>query len=128
MSTVVFDTRAVFAREMTLVMRDPFSLAFSIVQPLVFLALFGPLLGATVGSEAFGGESSLQWFLPGVIVMLSMFGTTMTGSNLQIEMNTGSSCLVTPFTVLTKFGIRSARRWSWAWIWPCAWFTCSSIV
>jgi ABC-2 type transport system permease protein len=98
-STVLSDTGAVFTREMRLVMRDPFSLAFSIVQPLVFLALFGPLLGNTVGEQAFGGET-LQWFLPGVVVMLSMFGTTMTGSNLQIEMNTGSyeRVLATPLT------------------------------
>ena len=99
MSTVLSDTGAVFTREMPLVVRDPFSLAFSIVQPLVFLALFGPLLANSVGAEAFGGET-LQWFLPGVVVMLSMFGTTMTGSNLQIEMNTGSyeRVLATPLT------------------------------
>ena len=114
MSTVVTDTRAVFAREMTLVMRDPFSLAFSIVQPLVFLALFGPLLGATVGSEAFGGESSLQWFLPGVIVMLSMFGTTMTGSNLQIEMNTGSyeRVLATPLSRSSLLAGRALKEFA----------------
>jgi ABC-2 type transport system permease protein len=114
MSTVVSDTRAVFAREMTLVMRDPFSLAFSIVQPLVFLALFGPLLGATVGSEAFGGESSLQWFLPGVIVMLSMFGTTMTGSNLQIEMNTGSyeRVLATPLSRSSLLAGRALKEFA----------------
>ena len=80
MSTVLSDTGAVFTREMRLVVRDPFSLAFSIVQPLVFLALFGPLLTSSVGEQAFGGET-LQWFLPGVVVMLSMFGTTMTGSS-----------------------------------------------
>ena len=65
---IMQDTKYVFWREMLLVIRDPFSLIFSLVQPLVFLALFGPLLGAAVGAEAFGGESSLQWFLPGVVV------------------------------------------------------------
>lgn len=106
--TELSDTRAVFTREMNVVIRHPFSLAFSIVQPLVFLALFGPLLGRTVGAEAFGGQSSIQWFLPGVIVMLSMFGTTMTGSNLQIEMNTGSyeRVLATP---LSRSSLLSGR-------------------
>lgn len=113
MSTVVGDTAAVFTREMRLVMRDPFSLAFSIVQPLVFLALFGPLLGNTVGEDAFGGET-LQWFLPGVIVMLSMFGTTMTGSNLQIEMNTGSyeRVLATPLTRSSLLAGRALKEWA----------------
>lgn len=113
MSTVIADTGAVFTREMRLVLRDPFSLAFSIVQPLVFLALFGPLLGNTVGDEAFGGET-LQWFLPGVVVMLSMFGTTMTGSNLQIEMNTGSyeRVLASPLTRSSLLGGRALKEFA----------------
>jgi ABC-2 type transport system permease protein len=112
--SVVSDTGAVFAREMALVRRDPFSLAFSIVQPLVFLALFGPLLGNTVGADAFGGQSSIQWFLPGVIVMLSMFGTTMTGSNLQIEMNTGSyeRVLATPLSRSSLLAGRALKEFA----------------
>ena len=112
--SVIGDTSAVFAREWALVRRDPFSLAFSIVQPLVFLALFGPLLGSTVGAEAFGGQDSIQWFLPGVIVMLSMFGTTMTGSNLQIEMNTGSyeRVLATPLSRSSLLAGRALKEFA----------------
>ena len=42
--------------------------------------------------------SALQWFLPGVLVMIGLFGTSMTGSNLLYEMQTGSyeRALVTP--------------------------------
>ena len=47
MSTLVADTRNVFQREMSLVLRDPFAMIFSLVQPLVFLALFGPLLAGS---------------------------------------------------------------------------------
>jgi len=89
-STLVADTRAVFTREMMLVLRDPFSLMFSLVQPLVFLALFGPLLSGSVDSSVLGGESALQWFLPGVIVMISLFGTASAGSNLLFEITLGS--------------------------------------
>jgi ABC-2 type transport system permease protein len=73
-----------------LVLRDPFSLMFSLVQPLVFLALFGPLLSGSVDSSVLGGESALQWFLPGVIVMISLFGTASAGSNLLFEITLGS--------------------------------------
>ena len=90
MSTVVADTRAVFQREMSLVLRDPFSVIFSLVQPLVFLALFGPLLAGSVDPAAINGASPLQWFLPGVIVMICLFGTSATGSNLLFEIITGS--------------------------------------
>jgi ABC-2 type transport system permease protein len=90
MSTLVADTRAVFTREMMLVLRDPFSLMFSLVQPLVFLALFGPLLSGSVDPAVLGGQSALQWFLPGVIVMISLFGTASAGSNLLFEITLGS--------------------------------------
>lgn len=88
------DTRAVFVREVLLLLRDPFSLVFSLLQPLIFLGLFGPLLTGAVGG--FGGSpggdtaATLQWFVPGVIVMISLFGTSMTGSNLLYELMTGS--------------------------------------
>ena len=90
MSTLVWDTRAVFQREMSLVLRDPFSVIFSLVQPLVFLGLFGPLLAGSVDPAALNGASPLQWFLPGVIVMICLFGTSTTGANLLFEIMTGS--------------------------------------
>jgi ABC-2 type transport system permease protein len=111
---ILQDTKYVFWREMLLVIRDPFSLIFSLVQPLVFLALFGPLLGAAVGAEAFGGESSLQWFLPGVVVMIALFGTSMTGSNLQYELMTGSyeRILATPLSRSSLLIGRALKEWA----------------
>ena len=45
----VHDTATVFVRESRPLVRDPFSVIFSLVQPLVFLGLFGPLLIGAVG-------------------------------------------------------------------------------
>lgn len=84
---VVRDSATVFVRELRPVLRDPFSLIFSLVQPLVFLGLFGPLLVATSGAPV--GET-LQSFVPGILVMIALFGTGTTGSNLLYEMQTGS--------------------------------------
>lgn len=81
------DTWHVLVRELKPVLRDPFSLIFSLLQPLVFLGLFGPLLVAQSGGDLAG---TLQWFVPGVLVMIVLFGTGATGSNLQYEMMTGS--------------------------------------
>nr|WP_300150150.1 ABC transporter permease [Propionicimonas sp.] len=81
------DTWHVLTRELRPVVRDPFSLIFSLVQPLVFLGLFAPLLVGQSGAPI--GET-LQWFVPGVLVMIVLFGTGATGSNLQYEMMTGS--------------------------------------
>lgn len=81
------DTWNVMIRELKPVVRDPFTLIFSLVQPLVFLGLFGPLLVAQSGESL---ASTLSWFVPGVLVMIVLFGTGATGSNLQYEMMTGS--------------------------------------
>jgi ABC-2 type transport system permease protein len=87
MSTITTDTWNVLTRELRPVLRDPFSLIFSLVQPLVFLGLFGPLLVATSGQPA---AATLQSFVPGILVMIALFGTGTTGSNLLYEMQTGS--------------------------------------
>jgi ABC-2 type transport system permease protein len=94
---LVSDINTVFVRELRPTLRDPFSPIFSMGQPLVFLGLYGPLLG---GATAVGGESPWQWFVPGILVMLGLFGTSMTGSNLLYEMQTGSHerMLVTPLS------------------------------
>jgi ABC-2 type transport system permease protein len=86
-SGVVHDSVSVFVRELRPMLRDPFSLVFSLMQPLMFLALFGPLLGGMTGlpiAEAF------QWFVPGIVVMIALFGTAMTGSNLLYEIQSGA--------------------------------------
>ena len=44
------------------------------VQPLIFLGLYGPLLGGVPG---LGSESPWQWFVPGILVMMTLFGTSM---------------------------------------------------
>ena len=83
----VHDTATVFVRESRPLVRDPFSVIFSLVQPLVFLGLFGPLLIGASGGDVAG---TLQWFVPGILVMVALFGTASTGANLLFEMQTGS--------------------------------------
>jgi ABC-2 type transport system permease protein len=94
------DTVLVFTRELKPLLRDPFSVVFSMVQPLFFLALFAPLLTSVGGVGGGSGDSSLQWFVPGIVVMSCLFGASMTGSNLLMEMQTGSHerTLVTPLS------------------------------
>jgi ABC-2 type transport system permease protein len=95
MTNLITDTGTVFSRELRPMLRNPFTMVFSMVQPLVFLALFAPLLPDLPET---GGASALQWFVPGIVVMSCLFGTSMTGSNLLYEIQTGSHerMLVTP--------------------------------
>ncbi|MFC0449107.1 ABC transporter permease [Rhodococcus jostii] len=94
MHGIVRDSVIVMNRELRPTLRDPVSVAFSLIQPLILLALFGPLLKAVPGMD----DGVWNWFVPGVLVMIAIFGTTMTGSNLLLEMQQGSHerMLVTP--------------------------------
>ena len=91
---------AVFVREITLVLRSPFSRVFSLAQPLVYLALFSPLLAGLAGDGGIDGAGALQWFLPGVLVMICVFGTGAVGANVQVEIRTGcyERILATPLS------------------------------
>jgi ABC-2 type transport system permease protein len=92
--TVVANSRLVLGRQLRPLRRDPFVLIFGVLQPVVFLALYGPLLVGMAGA----GTSPWQWFVPGIIVMVSLFGTSVAGSYLLEEMRIGSfeRFLVTP--------------------------------
>lgn len=83
----VRDTWNVFVRELRPVIRDPFQQVFSLGQPIVFLALFGPLL---IGGSGQPADLVLQWFVPGILVMIALFATSFTGAGLLLEMQTGS--------------------------------------
>jgi ABC-2 type transport system permease protein len=99
---LIRDTQLVMTRELRPVLHDPFSLVFGMIQPLVFLALFGPLLVGSLGGQAdvaLGG-SVWQWFVPSILVMTALFGTSIVGSNLLFEFQTGAHerLLVTPLS------------------------------
>lgn len=87
------DTFNVMNRELKPVWREPVSVLFAMVQPLVFLGLFAPLLPDSHGS-------ALQWFVPGIIAMTCLMGASFTGAALMDEMVTGSHerMLVSPLS------------------------------
>ncbi len=78
------DTWNVMVRELKPVFREPASVLFAMVQPLVFLGLFAPLLPDVESGSA------LQWFVPGIIAMTALMGASFTGANLTQEIITGS--------------------------------------
>jgi ABC-2 type transport system permease protein len=87
------DTLNVMTRELKPVLREPVSVLFAMVQPLVFLGLFAPLL-----PDSDGG--ALQWFVPGIVAMTCLFGASFTGAALGDELVTGSHerLLVSPLS------------------------------
>lgn len=81
---LVADIVNVLVRELQPVLRQPASVLFAMVQPLVFLGLFAPLLPDT------GDGSALQWFVPGIVAMTALMSASFTGANLSEEIISGS--------------------------------------
>lgn len=82
--------------------RRPVILYFSLIQPMVWLILFGNNLNviafAPDFSAAFGGQSFLAFFAPAVILQTILFGATQSGLGLITDLESGflSKLLTTP--------------------------------
>ncbi|HWU17053.1 MAG TPA: ABC transporter permease [Devosia sp.] len=85
--TFLTDTAIAFRREIGPTLRSWYYIVFGLVQPLLYLALFVPLLGNIPGPD---GASPLQWFVPGMVVMLVLFTTVSCGWSLTEELMSGS--------------------------------------
>ncbi|CAM4140237.1 ABC transporter permease [Kibdelosporangium persicum] len=75
------DIWLVFLRCVRPTLRSPFVIVFGVTQPLLFLVLFGPLLG---------GSGSWQWFVPGLIIQMGLFSTAYAGFTLIPEIRSGA--------------------------------------
>ena len=96
MSTLLRDTGIVFARAMRLSLRNPTWLVISLMQPVLYIVLFGPLLEPLSGQ--LGAGNAYQIFVPGILVQLGMFGALFVGFGLIAEWRAGviESQRVTP--------------------------------
>ena len=105
---LVRDTWLVFVRQMALVLRNPVWLIVGVMQPLYFLLLFGPLLK---GVPNLPGGNAYQFFVPGLLVQLAMFGTLFVGFALIAELRAGiiERMRVTPVSRLALLLGRSGR-------------------
>ncbi len=84
-------TRA-FTRRRTLeLLRQPWFVAVTLVQPVVWLLLFGALFRKVVEISGFHGGSYIGFLMPGVVVMTAFFSAGWTGMSLIEDINRASS-------------------------------------
>ncbi|MFC3995691.1 ABC transporter permease [Nocardiopsis sediminis] len=81
------DTWIIYVRQMRPTMYNPTVVLFGMLQPVLYLALFAPLLSGMPGAM---GESPWEWFVPGVLAMLGIFTTAFAGFGLLPEIRSGS--------------------------------------
>ena len=94
----VTDTWNVFARAMRLSLRQPLWVAIGVLQPILYLTLFGPLLVPLASAPGFPPGDAWVVFVPGLLVQLGIFGGAFVGFGIIAEWRSGviDRELVTP--------------------------------
>src|SRR5487761_516276 len=83
------DTGLVFGRYFDLFIHNPVWVALGVLQPVLYLVLFAPLLKPLAGVPGFPSGGAYNVFVPGLLVQLGMFGAAGVGFSLISELRMG---------------------------------------
>lgn len=98
MLAFVRDTWLIFGRLVRLTVRMPIWIVMAVVQPVVWVVLFGALFQSVARLPGFEGTSYIQYLAPGVAMMTALFGSAHSGLALlgDIERGVLDRMLATP--------------------------------
>jgi ABC-2 type transport system permease protein len=96
-------TGLLFRRKLREFLRQPTWVFVGLTQPLLYLALFAPLLQSLAGRPGFRSGSVLDVFVPGILVLMA-FGTGMGAGWIVIwEIDSG---------VIERLSVTPVSRWA----------------
>ena len=106
---LVRDTSLIFGRQMQLLLRNPVWLFVGVFQPVMYLLLFAPLLKPAL--QVSSNAEAYEIFVPGLLVLLAIFGGLFQGFGLIAELRAGviERSRVTPVSRLALLLGRSLR-------------------
>ncbi len=81
------DTSIVFRRQLRLSLREPLWIVIGLLQPVLYLVLFAPLLKPIAAQ--LGTTNAYTLFVPGLLVQLAIFGALFVGFGLIGEYRDG---------------------------------------
>ena len=96
---VLTDTRYLAGRKLRALIRQPYVLAFSVVQPAIWLFLFGQLFRRIIDIPGFAYHGTyLDYLVPGLVAMNAMSGNMWAGMAMieEVERGTLNRFLVSP--------------------------------
>ncbi len=96
--TLMRQTLYMTARHLRELWRQPWFVAVTLIQPVIWLLLFGALFKKVVEIPGFHGHSYIAFLAPGVVVMSALFNSAWSGMALIEDLNRGVTArfLVTP--------------------------------
>ena len=108
---VIADTWLVFRRHMAITLHNPAWVVIGLVQPVLYLVLFAPLLKSIAGVRGFPAGGAYNVFVPGLLIQLGLFGSAFVGFSLIAELRGGvvERLRVTPVSRLALLLGRALR-------------------
>lgn len=108
---VLRDTWLVYLRYVGILMRNPAWIVIGVVQPLLYLLLFAPLLKSIAATRGFPAGGAYNVFVPGLLIQLGLFGAAGVGFSLIAELRYGvvERLRVTPISRLALLLGRALR-------------------
>ena len=105
------DTWLIFSRSLTLSLRNPVWVILGVMQPILYLLLFGPLLNNIAKMPGFPPGGAFNVFVPGILVMTALFGSAFVGFGLcdEIREVVIERMTVTPMSRVAMLVGRSLR-------------------
>ncbi len=112
-SGILADTWYLTGRKLHALIRQPWVLTFSVVQPAIWLFLFGDLFHKIIDIPGFGYQGSyLAYLVPGIVAMNAMSGNMWAGMSMieEIERGTLNRFLITPASRLAIMNASVAEQ------------------
>lgn len=88
--TAIAQSAFMTQRHARVLVRQPWFLAITLTQPVIWLLLFGALFQSVTSIPGFGaGGSYLDYLVPGVVVMTALFSSGWSGMGIIEDMDRG---------------------------------------
>lgn len=88
-------------RLLRILLRQPWYIALTLIQPIIWLVLYGQLFKRVVDLPGFRSSSYIDFLTPGVVVMSALFSSGWTGMGVINDLNHG---------VMDRFLVSPVRR------------------
>lgn len=97
---MLVDTWHLFNKYLRISVRSPMWTLFNLIQPLIWLVIFGQLFNNMAKLPGFPTSTYTDFLLPGVLIMTVLFGSSWSGISLLREINGGiiDKILVAPIS------------------------------
>jgi ABC-2 type transport system permease protein len=89
MTTIFAHSGFMALRHLRNLMRQPWYIAFTLVQPVIYLLLFGELFKRVVEIPGFGAGSYIVFLTPGIVVMTALFSAGWNGMTIVQDLDRG---------------------------------------